>query len=139
MREKRREGVITFQSTDKSIKVTYQKRYHSGWKEQDKNIEDTPDIVVELKNGQIIIIDAKNSRYKTGNPYRYQMQSYMDSANAKLGILIYSAAEKTNLWKEITKNDQKIIQTYLTPEILKVPESNCEKNLKKIILLLDNL
>jgi hypothetical protein len=50
-----------------------------------------PDIAIEYKNGYSIILDAKNSDYNRSGPYSYreQMDSYMNSAKATYGILIF--------------------------------------------------
>jgi hypothetical protein len=120
----RAEGTA-FQSLDGSIRVTYQKRYDTGWQyEEDEWVEDRPDIAIEFHDAPTIIIDAKNSNFDKSRawPYREQMDSYLYSAKANVGILVFSES-KDCLWKPVTRNNQKIIWTSLAP---RYPERNNE-------------
>jgi hypothetical protein len=135
----RSDGVATFQTSDGLLKITYQKRYETEWMYKDKWLEDKPDIAIEYKNGNSIIIDAKNSDYVKAGPYycREQMDSYMNSANARYGILVFSLAN-TGLWKEITRYDKlKIVWTHLTPSnSTSIEDAASSANLRKIIDLI---
>jgi hypothetical protein len=126
-------GVCTFVSKDKSLRLIYQAKYFSKWKDEYyKNIYDYPDIVLEFSNGQKIIIDAKNSKYQSRdpNPNFHQMRSYLISADADFGFFIHSNSENQNLWYMITDENstKKIIWTTLIP-------GQIDEHLKRIIKL----
>ena len=110
---------VDFRADDGSFHIIYQARYDSGWRDQDRPIEDVPDIAIEFNNGMTLVIDAKNSRHSIENsrPNLDQMRLYMKTLNANYGIFIHSQSEDPNLWKEITteNNNQRIIWTSVTP------------------------
>jgi hypothetical protein len=112
-------GVATFESKDASIKVTYQRIYDTGWMDKDEPIHDKPDIVIEFNNTKTLILDAKNSILPPDKKYPYlrQMDSYIRSAGterANFGIFIFSSALEHD-WKEIKKQDQRIMWIGLSP------------------------
>jgi hypothetical protein len=113
------EGVASFRSIDGSIKVIYQRNYKTGWMDKDEPIYDKPDIVIEFNNAKTVILDAKNSILDPGKPYSYlrQMDSYIRSSGIEktnFGIIIFSTATQEH-WKEIKKQEQKIIWIGLSP------------------------
>ena len=111
-------GIASFRSRDGSIKVTYQRSYETGWMDNDKPIQDKPDIVIEFNNSKTVILDAKNSILDRGEHYPYfrQMDSYIRSSGIKtnFGIFVFSTAAEED-WKEIKKQDQKILWIGLSP------------------------
>jgi hypothetical protein len=106
-------GVADFRASDRSFHLVYQAHYIIHWKDQDRDIEDVPDIAIEFNNGMKFIIDAKNSHHTLSDsrPNLDQMRSYMTSLNAKYGVFIHSESEDLNLRKGIEnkKNNQTII------------------------------
>ena len=113
------EGIASFRSSDGSIKVTYQRIYDTGWMDKDEPIHDKPDIVIEFNNKKTVILDAKNSILHPGKHYPYlrQMDSYIRSSGIErtnFGIFIFSTAAQED-WKEIKKQEQKIIWIGLSP------------------------
>lgn len=127
---------IRFKATNGSFHILYQPRFQTEWIDQGRSIEDKPDILIEFRNGNSIIIDAKNSYYKTitPRPYFSQMRSYMKTLNAQYGIFIHSASEDPNLWREVYSNTsgQKIIWTTANPIPL---DNKFNDNLSKILIL----
>jgi hypothetical protein len=71
-------GLVDFKAND-TFHVIYQRRYNTNWRDQDKYMEDIPDIAIEFKNGKVILIEAKSAQYTLSNPKpnRHQMRSYM--------------------------------------------------------------
>lgn len=125
-------GACTFVSKDKTLRLIYQAKYFSKWKDEyNKNIYDYPDIVLEFSNGRKIIIDAKNSKYEYNNPRPNfdQMRSYLKSADADFGFFIHSNSENPNLWYMITDESitKKIIWTTLIP-------GQSDEYLKRVLL-----
>jgi hypothetical protein len=112
-------GVCTFMSKDKTLRLIYQAKIFSKWKDEYYEFYDYPDIVLEFSNGRRIIIDAKNSKYEYNNPRPNfdQMRSYLKSADANLGFFIHSNSQKPNLWYKISdeSNTKQIIWTTLIP------------------------
>lgn len=135
------EGVASFKTRDDSIKVTYQKIYETGWLDQDKPVsQDKPDIVIEFKGAKTIILDAKNSILLQNEPYPYrrQMDSYIRSAGVEktnFGIFLFSSAVQEN-WKEIKKQEQKIIWLGLSPRSDTKARFANEQAIKKIIQII---
>lgn len=86
-----------------------------------------PDIVITFENNKVIIVDAKNSNLNTsGYPYRDQMDSYIQSAGIEktdYGIFLFSRGDE-NLWKQIKRNNQKMIWMSLTPNLNTSKELN---------------
>lgn len=119
-------GEITFQSVDRSLRVTYQPVYDTGWMYEYKPIHDRPDIVIEFKNSKVLIIDAKNSDLsESGTPYREQMDSYIRSAGFEkthYGIFIFSKGEQQDR-KQISRLHQTILWRTLCPSRDKNNES----------------
>lgn len=120
---------ITFGASGGKIKnIIYQKNYETGWKSEDeKPLLDRPDIVITFENNKVIIVDAKNSNLNTsGYPYRDQMDSYIQSAGIEktdYGIFLFSRGDE-NLWKQIKRNNQKMIWMSLTPNLNTSKELN---------------
>jgi hypothetical protein len=118
-REIRSDRGVEFRADDGSFHIIYQAHYDSGWKDQERPIEDIPDIAIEFKNGTSMVIDAKNSRHTIENsrPNLDQMRLYMKTLNARYGIFIHSQSEDPNLWKEVSSENesQRIIWTSITP------------------------
>jgi hypothetical protein len=114
-----RKGVCTFVSKDKTLRLIYQAKIFSKWKDEFYEFYDYPDIVLEFSNGRRIIIDAKNSKYEYNNPRPNfdQMRSYLKSTDADLGFFIHSNSQKPNLWYKISdvSNTKQIIWTTLIP------------------------
>ena len=87
--------------------------------DKDEPIYDKPDIVIEFNNAKTVILDAKNSVLDPGRPYRYlrQMDSYIRSSGidkTNFGIIIFSNAA-LEYWREIKKEEQKIMRIGLSP------------------------
>jgi hypothetical protein len=74
---------------------------------------------LEFFNGKKLIIDAKNTKYQSKNPYpnSHQMRSYLKSVDADLGFFVHSNSEISNLWFKISdeSNTIRIIWTTLIP------------------------
>lgn len=133
-------GLVDFRADDGSFHIIYQARYDSGWRDQDKTIEDVPDIAIEFKNGITLIIDAKNSRHtKDSRPNLDQMRLYMKILNARYGIFVHSESENPNLWKEVASElgSQRIIWTSIVPDS---PGLSSIENFERTIKMIkDNL
>jgi hypothetical protein len=133
-------GLVDFKATDGLFHILYQPRFQTEWIDQERHIEDRPDIVIEFKNGINIIIDAKNSFYKTKKPtpYLYQMRSYMKTINARYGIFFHSESEDPNLWREIYNKTthQKIMWTSAIPGSLNDATAN---NMSKAVALFNDI
>jgi hypothetical protein len=135
-------GIASFRSRDGSIKVTYQRIYETGWMDKDEHIHDKPDIVIEFKNSKSVILDAKNSILDPGKSYPYlrQMDSYIRSSGVEktnFGIFIFSSAAEEN-WKEIKKQEQKIMWMGLSPGFdseIKLANEQSIENITQIIKL----
>jgi uncharacterized protein YlzI (FlbEa/FlbD family) len=138
-----RSSETTFMSEDGSIKMIYQKRYKTIWFDEDGNpIEEIPDIVIQSRNGSSIVVDAKNAEYssKSHNPYRRQIVSYIDHANAKYGILIFSDGD-TKLWKDLKTQDGRLraIWTVLSPSQTGDKNATVNSNLVKFMHLVHSV
>lgn len=132
-------GIVTFQNTDNSFHLIYQARYPTEWTDEGKPIEDIPDITLEFRNGNNIVIDAKNRFYTLSDPRPnlHQMRSYMDTLNAKYGIFVHSASQDPSIWKTIPdKRNNQIIWTSLVPS--KINKTN-RVNLEKILELISKI
>jgi hypothetical protein len=134
------EGVASFRSRDGSIKVTYQRKYKTGWMDKDEPIYDKPDIVIEINNAKTVILDVKNSILRPSMPYPYrrQMDGYIRSSGIEktnFGIIIFSTAAQEH-WREIKKQEQKIIWIGLSPgSDSKTSQAN-EQAIEKIIQII---
>jgi len=107
-----------FASDDRSILIRYQPSYHSGWVDGGQQLNDTPDIVIEVDDGTTFVIDAKNSRHveKSPRPNFRQMRSYLETTNAAFGLFVHSEAEQTGLWRTAEHMDgQTVIWTSFSP------------------------
>lgn len=130
-------GVAEFKAVDGSFHIIYQPRYKTKWRDQDRYIEDVPDITIESKNGMAVVIDAKDRQYtfSDSTPNLHPMRSYMTTLNGRFGVFIHSKSDDPSVWKEIIRDgDQKIIWTSLIPENSKISS----QNLEKIIQLIEN-
>ena len=114
------DGGISFRSLDKTVTITYQRKYETEWwkKKQERFMQDRPDIVIEFKSGKVLVLDAKNSDLASGTSYREQIESYMRTAGnekADYGMLVFSKGEKKD-WEEAAKGSQKVYWRTLTPK-----------------------
>ncbi|MGD1838205.1 MAG: hypothetical protein ACPKPY_09130 [Nitrososphaeraceae archaeon] len=114
---------VKFVASNGKIKdVIYQKSLDTGWtyteNQEIKSIKDKPDVVINLKNGKVIVIDAKHSNLNTSEfSYRRQMDSYMYSVGIEktdCGIFLFSKGNK-NSWQELKRKNQIMIWRSLTP------------------------
>jgi hypothetical protein len=125
-------SAATFRSEDGSLRISYQVKYGTGWKDGEELIEDRPDIVLTLRGGNIIVIDAKNSDYEkstTPYPYREPMDSYLESACATAGVIVYSRP-MTPFWKEIIKDRKRMIWTSTSTTTQKLTSDNVQRILR---------
>lgn len=133
-------GLVKFKANDGSFHILYQPRFQTEWIDQDRFIEDKPDILIEFKNGNSMIIDAKNSYYSTTRPRPYfnQMRSYMKTLNSRYGVFIHSESEDSSLWREVYSNTsgQKIIWTTISPILF---DNKFKDNLSKVLTLQNEL
>lgn len=143
-RELTKYNEITFEAFSGKIKnIIYQKKYETGWTYIDGlPILDRPDIVITFINNKVVIIDAKNSdlNNSTGPSYRHQMESYIQSAGiekANYGIFLFSKGDR-NSWKEIKRNNQKIIWMSLIPNT-NVSEELNENTIHELINLIKEI
>ena len=128
-------GIVTFKNADNSFYLIYQARYPTEW----TVIEDNPDITLEFKNGNNMIIDAKNEFYTLSNqhPNQHQMRSYMSTLKARYGVFVHSASQEPNIWNAIPdKKNNQIIWTSLVPG--NVDKTN-DRNLEKILELISKI
>lgn len=132
-----------FMSEDGSIKMIYQKRYKTKWLDKNGNpIEEIPDIVIQSSNGSSIVVDAKNAEYssESHNPYWRQIGSYIDHANARYGILIFSHGDAKS-WNDLKTQDEGLgaIWTTLTPSQTGNKNNTNDNNLKRFMYLVQNI
>jgi hypothetical protein len=137
-----RSSETIFTSEDGSIKMIYQKRYKTRWLDENGDpIEEKPGIVIQSRNGSNIVVDAKNAEYtsESHNPYLRQISSYIDYADAKYGILIFSDGD-ANLWKDLKTQDKGLgaIWTILSPSQTGDKNTTNNKNLEKLMHLIQN-
>ncbi len=130
-------GVVEFKAVDGSFHIIYQARYNTKCRDQDRYIEDVPDVTIESKNGMTVIIVAKDSLYTLANstPNLDQMRSYMTTLNGRYGIFIHSQASDPAVWNKIIReeDDKQIVWTALIPGN---PDRANDQNLEKIIQLI---
>ena len=130
-------------SEDGSIKMINQKRYKTKWLDENGNsIEEIPDIVIQSRNGSSIVVDAKNAEYnsESHNPYRRQISSYIDHANAQYGILIFSHGD-ANLWMGLKTQDKGLgaIWTTSSPSQTGDKNNTNNKNLESLMYLVQSI
>jgi hypothetical protein len=79
---------------------------------------DKPDIIIKIKNGSIIVVDAKHIEYIFGKyKARRQIDDYMEYAKAAFGVLIFSHGD-VELWDElVTTEGNRAAWTTLTPSL----------------------
>ncbi len=116
----RSDGAAGFRSTDGRVTVTYQKWANTGWVDREREASpasqpwDKPDVVAEVRGRKPVVLDAKNSEYESGYPYREQMQSYLESVDSDLGILVHSHSEHP-VWHQIERHEQRMVWTSISP------------------------
>ena len=116
MFERRSRNGILFKDKKGRISVVYQRRFKTGWKPKTNDeLEDKPDITVELDGKVMLVIDAKNSPCK-GYTYRRDMSEYLNISDGKKGILIHSSwADNKIIPEPVTRGEKKILWTCFVP------------------------
>jgi hypothetical protein len=121
-------GLVDFKGNNDTFHVIYQRRYNTDWRDQDKYMEDIPDIAIEFKNGKVILIDTKSAIYTLSHskPNRRQMRSYMTTLSSvyrttsklrHIGIFVHLGSEDPALSEEMIykRDEQKIIWKSMVP------------------------
>jgi len=116
MIERRSRNGILFKDKKGRISVIYQKKFKTGWKPKtDDELEDKPDVSIELDRKVKLIIDAKNSPCK-GFAYRRDMAEYLNVSGGKKGILIHSSwADNKIIPEPVKRGEKEISWTCLIP------------------------